>query len=71
MLAIPTDLLATQQLPQRVLGDVQKNEMDYREAIQKKRNLRTVRKWTRRCLRRQVLTQLKVNAFDCLSKFPI
>ncbi len=36
ILAIPTDLLATQQLPQRFSRDVHKNEMGLCEAVKKK-----------------------------------
>ena len=36
ILAIPTDLLATQQLPQRFSGDVHKNEMGLWKAVKKK-----------------------------------
>lgn len=37
ILAIPADLLATQQLPQRFSGDVHKNEMGLCKAVKKKK----------------------------------
>ena len=71
ILAIPTDLLATQQLPQRFSGDVHKNEMGLWKAVKKKRERERekdpiYKKWMQQpCDGCQVLTQRRVSASSC------
>ena len=70
ILAIPTDLLATQQLPQRFSGDVHKNEMGLCKAVKKKKKRQRKKiqyiKWMQQpCDGCQVLTQRRVSASSC------